>query len=149
LATAVGAVAEQVTCTPCMGSDGMGQGRPHSPYLYKYHPNAEEKWGGGEGKNGRKQGGKLRERNWQCWERRNRNSRNRKPGISTERPREANGEKEEKRTEGVNQSGLVSLHRGEEELSLSSGFSVTATAAPPRTIANTTVSSAIRDHRLR
>jgi hypothetical protein len=28
-----------------MGSDGMGQGRPRSPCLYKYHPNAEEKGG--------------------------------------------------------------------------------------------------------
>jgi hypothetical protein len=30
-----------------MGGDGMGQGRPRSPCLYKYHPNAEEKGGGG------------------------------------------------------------------------------------------------------
>jgi hypothetical protein len=49
----------------------------------------------------------------------------------------------------VNRSGLVSLRRGEEEPPLSSGFSVTATAAPPRTVASTTFSSAIRDHRLR
>jgi len=55
----------------------------------------------------------------------------------------------EKRTERVNRSGLVSLRRGEEEPLLSSGFSVIATAAPPRTVASTTVSSAIRDHRLR
>jgi hypothetical protein len=39
-----------------MGSDGMGQGRPHSPYLYKYHPNAEEKWGGGGRKERQKTG---------------------------------------------------------------------------------------------
>jgi len=45
LAIAVGAVAEQATCTPCIGGDGMGQGRPRSPCLYKYHPNAEEKGG--------------------------------------------------------------------------------------------------------
>jgi len=73
-------------------------------------------------KNGRKRGGKSRERDRQCWERRNRNSRNQKPGISTERPREANEEKEEKRTERVNRSGPVSLRRGEEEPPLSLGF---------------------------
>jgi hypothetical protein len=28
-----------------MGGDGMGQGRPRSPCLYKYHPNTEEKGG--------------------------------------------------------------------------------------------------------
>jgi hypothetical protein len=42
----------------------------------------------------------------------------------------------------------VSLHRGEEAPLLSLGLTVIATAAPPRT-ATFTVSSAIRDYRLR
>jgi hypothetical protein len=39
----------------------MGQGRPRSPCLYKYHPNAEEK-GGEKEKNNRKKKGRPRER---------------------------------------------------------------------------------------
>ena len=43
LATSAGAAAVQETCAPCIGSDGMGLGRPRSPCPYKYHLNAREK----------------------------------------------------------------------------------------------------------
>jgi len=72
LATAVGAVAEQATCTPCMGGDGMGQGHSRSPCPYKYRPSAEERKGG-QGKKTAEKKGKLRERNRLCRERNDRN----------------------------------------------------------------------------
>jgi len=95
LATSAGAAAVQETCAPCMGSDGMGQGRPRSPCPYKYHPNAREKK---EKKNGSKRGEKPKERETDQEREKPIETveTKKKQGISTGRLRETVGEKEEK-----------------------------------------------------
>jgi len=156
LATAVGAMAEQTTCTPCMGGDGMGQGRSRSPCPYKYGPSAEERRGGQKekkrGENGSKRGEKPKERETDREREEQPKQRNQKTGdIDKETERDSRGEGR-KWIKRKNRQGrkrrLVSLHSGEEALLLSEGLTFIATAAPPRT-ATVIASSTARDHRLR
>jgi hypothetical protein len=99
----------------------------------------------------KEEGNRERETDWVERETTETEKHKKKRNIGWEIERDRRGE-ERKRTEGINQRGrkrrLVSLHRGEEAPLLSLGLTVIATAAPSRT-ATVTVSSAIRDHRLR
>jgi hypothetical protein len=68
-----------------------------------------------------------------------------KKGEAERRDKHGEGRTKDRRSKPTRKRRhiLLSLYRGEEAQPLSSGFPVTATATPPRTVTNITVSSAI------